>query len=171
MDCETTRRRLQAALEGDPLPATAEAHLAACGACAEWRATLLDVHGALAEEPALEWTPAMTATVALAVRRNRVRDRRFAAATAAALLPAAWLGLQVLGNVEVVREAGAAATGSLPASAPGAIADLTGSLSAVAADATAALGSFSFGAGTPLALAGVALLLILNTLAVGRLSR
>ena len=96
MNCEMARRQLQEALEDASARLPAEEHLAGCDGCRDFDRRLTRLHQVLESDPVLPWTPALTSRVVTAIRRERFADRWRTVAAAAAILLAAWLGMNAL---------------------------------------------------------------------------
>jgi hypothetical protein len=121
MNCDEVIDRLQESLDAGSLPEEARAHLAACRACGARAARLSEVHGALDDEPAIEWSGALTAGVLARVDREDRRGRRFSLAAAAVLVIAT-----VFGVMAVPDAPGLPSLADLPAEAGEALSALAG---------------------------------------------
>ncbi len=160
MDCEAARSKIQEALDVGRRDAETEAHLEGCPACRDYAAAVSGVDALLRDDPVLEWDPALTASTVLRLRRSRSRQRIAAAVTAAALLLAAWFGGNALLALPVAGEATREVAGRV--ASPGALRDAAGDVSSLAATVRGGLDALPLQAGTPVALAALAALLLLN---------
>lgn len=170
MNCEEALRLLQEHLDGAGLPAGAAAHLAECDACAASSPGLREVHDLLLAEPDLSWSPELTRSVADRIRAENARARRWGLAAAVLLFLAAGLGFTLLADAEALAGADTGLAGiPYPRSAGEALEAFTDGLGAAAGALTRLPEESPVALGAGFGAAGLALLLLVNALVIGRL--